>query len=1143
MYLSVMHLCLKAWGGPSAFWVSLTALNSEEITLCSDSVEQGGSICLWVSMTTLNSEEITLLWQCWLGGGPSTFESQWQHWTVKRSLCALTVLTTGGGSICLWVSWQHWTVKRSLCALTVLTGVGGSICLWVSMTTLNSEEITLCSDSVDGGVHLPLSVNDNIEQWRDHSVLWQCWLGGSINLWVSMTTLNSEEITLCYDSVDGGGPSAFECQWQHWTVKRSLCALTVLTGGWVHLPLSVNDNIEQWRDHSVLWQCWLGGGFINLWVSMTTLNSEEITLCSDSVDWGMGPSAFECQWQHWTVKRSLCALTVLTGVSIYLWVSMTTLNSEEITLCSDSVDWGVHLPLSLNDNIEQWRDQYVLWQFWRGWVHLPLSVNDNIEQWRDHSVLWQCWLGGSICLWVSMTTLNSEEITLCSDSVDWGVGPSAFESQWQHWTVKRSLCALTVLTGGSICLWVWMTTLNSEEINLCSDSFEGGGSICLWVSMTTLNSEEITLCSDSVDWGDPSAFECQWQHWTVKRSLCALTVLMGGSICLWVSMTTLNNEEITLCSDSVDQGGWVYLPLSVNDNIEQWRDHSVLWQCWLGGSNYLWVSMTTLNSEEITLCSDSVDWGGPSAFESQWQHWTVKRSLCALTVLTGGGPICLWVSMTTLNSEEITLCSDSVDWGMGPSTFECQWQHWTVKRSLCALTVLTGGVHQPLSLNDNIEQWRDHSVLWQCWLGDGSICLWVSMTTLNSEEITLCSDSVDWGMGPSAFESQWQHWTVKRSLCALTVLKRGSICLWVSMTTLNSEEITLCSDSVDWGMGPSAFESQWQHWTMKRSICALTVLTRGSIYLWVSMTTLNSEEITLCSDSVDWGVGPSAFESQWQHWTVKRSFCALSVLAGGWSICLWVWVTTLNSEEITLCYDSVDWGVHLPLSLSDNIEQWRDHSVLWQCWLGGGSICLWVSMTTLNNEEITLCSDSVDLGGSICLWVSMTTLNSEEITLCSDSVEWGESICLWCLYLYICTGISLYFLISWLFWMGSHLRHWTAKSSLCALAVSNGGSICLWCLYLYICTGISLHFRIIWLFQMGSHLRHWTAKSSLCALAVSNGGEGVPAHFVCKIWSPRHLGVCINKVFSLCKDQWKTILLAYVNCLCHRWNTFLFFQF
>ena len=33
----------------------------------------------------------------------------------------------------------------------------------------------------------------------------------------------------------------------------------------------------------------------------------------------------------------------------------------------------------------------------------------------------------------------------------------------------------------------------------------------------------------------------------------------------------------------------------------------------------------------------------------------------------------------------------------------------------------------------------------------------------------------------------------------------------------------------------------------------------------------------------------------------------------------------------------------------------------------------------------------------------------------------------------------IYILISWLFPMGSHWQHWTAKSSLSALAVSNGG--------------------------------------------------------------------------------------------------------
>ena len=66
---------------------------------------------------------------------------------------------------------------------------------------------------------------------------------------------------------------------------------------------------------------------------------------------------------------------------------MTTLNSEEITLSSDSVEWEVYLPLSVNDNIEQWGDHSVHCYVDQG-VYLPLSVNDNIEQWRDQSMLW-----------------------------------------------------------------------------------------------------------------------------------------------------------------------------------------------------------------------------------------------------------------------------------------------------------------------------------------------------------------------------------------------------------------------------------------------------------------------------------------------------------------------------------------------------------------------------------------------------------------------------------------------------------------------------------------------------------------------------------------------------------------------------------
>ena len=270
----------------------------------------------------------------------------------------------------------------------------------------------------------------------------------------------------------------------------------------------------------------------------------------------------------------------------------------------------------------------------------------------------------------------------------------------------------------------------------------------------------------------------------------------------------------------------------------------------------------------------------------------------------------------------------------------------------------------------SVEMWNCH--FWQCWLG--------------------C---------PSAFESKWHHWTEKRSLCALAVLKGGVHLPLVSVSLYMHWYFLIFS-----------------YWTVKRFLCSMTVLTGGSICLWVSMTPMNSEEITLFSGSVDQG-GPSAF-----------------------GVCIFIYalvfpdIFLLNSEEINLFYDSVDcrgsicrwclylyictgislyflieqwrdhsvlwqcWpgGVHLPLSLNDTNEQWRDHSVLWQCWLGG-SICLWVSMTPMNSEEITLFSGSVDQGGPSAFNIYMFSL---------------------------CTGISLYFLISWLFWMGSHWQHWKA---------------------------------------------------------------------------------------------------------------------
>ena len=175
----------------------------------------------------------------------------------------------------------------------------------------------------------------------------------------------------------------------------------------------------------------------------------------------------------------------------------------------------------------------------------------------------------------------------------------------------------------------------------------------------------------------------------------------------------------------------------------------------------------------------------------------------------------------------------------------------------------------------------------------------------------------------------------------------------------------------------------------------------------------------------------------------------------------------------------------------------------------------------LNSEEITLCSGSVD-GGSICLWCLYLYICTG-ISLYFLIEQWRDHSVLWqwwqggpsafSIYMFsLCTGISLYFLISWLFQMGSHWLQCKAKSSLWALAVLNGGFIIrfTWCH-----TDISLYLPIIWLFQMGTHWPHWKAKSSLWALAVSNGRVLSFTQVNLKIWAPKCLGVLINKVFSL----------------------------
>ena len=388
--------------------------------------------------------------------------------------------------------------------------------------------------------------------------------------------------------------------------------------------------------------------------------------------------------------------------------------------------------------------------------------------------------------------------------------------------------------------------------------------------------------------------------------------------------------------------------------------------------------LTPLNREEITLCSDSV-WGGPYVF-----------GVCIFIYAL------VFPYIFLLNSEEINLCYDSVG-------------------------------------------------------GGGSICLWVSMTPLNSEEITLCYDSVDQG-GPSAL----------------------GVCIFIYALVfpyiflLNSEDITLYYDNVVGGVHlPLVSVSLYMHWyflkfsywTVKTSLCAMTMLLGGSICLWCLY-------LYICT-----GISLNFLIEQWRHHSVLWQCCwggpsALSVCIFIYAL-VFPYIFLLNSEDITLCYNNVVLGGSICLeclylyictgiSLYFLIEQWRHHSVLWQCCWGGPSalgVCIFIYALKfpynflLNSEEINLCYDSVG-GGSICLWVSMTPLNSEEITLCYDSVDWGGASALGvCIFIYALKFPYIFLLNS-------------EDITLCYDNVVLGGSICLWCLYLYICTGISLNFLI-----------------------------------------------------------------------------------
>ena len=138
----------------------------------------------------------------------------------------------------------------------------------------------------------------------------------------------------------------------------------------------------------------------------------------------------------------------------------------------------------------------------------------------------------------------------------------------------------------------------------------------------------------------------------------------------------------------------------------------------------------------------------------------------------------------------------------------------------------------------------------------------------------------------------------------------------------------------------------------------------------------------------------------------------------------------------------------------------------------------------------------------------------------------GGSICL--LYLYV-------FYMHWYFLIFSYkltvsnglslmaLEKWRVHSVLWQFQM--GGSICLWYLYVFYMHWYFLIFSYKLTVLNGLSLTTLKMdKFTLCSGSFK-GGVYLHEHFICQLWTPGHLGVLINKVFLLCKDQWN----------CHSW--------
>ena len=171
-------------------------------------------------------------------------------------------------------------------------------------------------------------------------------------------------------------------------------------------------------------------------------------------------------------------------------------------------------------------------------------------------------------------------------------------SHWLHWKVKSSLWALAVSNGGVYCKMYlvshWHVLISSYYLTVSN-----------LLSLTTLKSEEFTLSSGSFKWGGGLL-------WDVPGVTLTFPYIFLLIACFeWALIDHIEKWRVHSWALAVSNGG-------VNRQIYPKSENLSLFQFFLISSYYLTVSnglsLTALKSIELTQCSGSFKWGGPSAF-------------------------------------------------------------------------------------------------------------------------------------------------------------------------------------------------------------------------------------------------------------------------------------------------------------------------------------------------------------------------------------------------------------------------------------------------------------------------------------------------------------------------------------------------